>query len=217
MDNKYVYWQDPETIKKLIKSLEKGKVSVAASDTVLGLLADTSQAGFDELNKVKKRFTKPYIILINSPRKLLHFIDVDFDDQLKRLINKCWPGPVTIIFKSKRTIPVYLKSFGDTIAIRIPKCDDLLNLLQSFEGLFSTSANISGDPVPEDVNELDLNIIDSVDYIVLDKSSKDNKYSVVPSTILDCTGPKIKLVREGVYPVKELEEIYGESFIRSSK
>lgn len=219
MHNKYLYWSDDQTIKKLSESLKKNMTSVVSTDTVLGLLANVSESGFEELNKIKKRYVKPYIILIDSPRKLFHFIEDNLDDQVKNLINKCWPGPVTIIFKSKKNINFYLKSSDDTIAIRIPKHESLLKLLGSFEGLFSTSANIAGQKIPENIKDLDPSIIDSSEYIVLNKDSKNtecNEYSVIPSTILDCTGPKIKLVREGIYRVKDLEELYGEAFIRSS-
>src|SRR5256885_462615 len=55
-------------------------------------------------------------------------------------------------------------------------------------------------------------------YIILinsiEKNSKNHRYPVIPSTILDCTSENIKVIREGIFPVSELENIYGEKFIK---
>jgi len=58
---------------------------------------------------------------------------------------------------------------------------------------------------------LDPAILSQVRYLV---AEPDNQQRYVPSTILDCTGKKPRVVREGAYEIKELERLYGEPFER---
>lgn len=211
MKNKILYWSDPKTIEILRQSLNLKKVSLATSDTVLGLLAVADNDGFAGLNLIKNRCQKPYIVLVDSIEKVVSLTE-DLNEKLIQFIKLSWPGPLTIIFKSKKNDNFYMKTFGNTIAIRIPSHEGLLKLLASFEGgLYSTSANLSGQPVPKVLKEVDQQIIDKVDCIVLDKVIKEN---ILPSTILDCTGDTIKVIRQGIYPIDELEKFYGQPFIK---
>lgn len=208
MENKYLLWEAPQTYDLITDSLKNGDVCSTTTDTVPGLLSAITSAGINKLNEIKKRNdSKSYLILVNSRKKLGFFVENDTNDKLQKMIERCWPGPLTLIFKSKQGI------YQDTIAVRIPDFKPLLTLLERFDGLFSTSANISGMPVPQHMSNLDPDIIKSVRYVV---SSNDSQKvsSSLPSTILDCTGERIKIVREGAYPINELEEIYGEKFIK---
>lgn len=213
MQDKILIWNNSKTISLLKSSLENDKVCVSSSDTVLGLLSNISENGFQKLNEIKNRSAKSYIVLINSLEKLNFFIDMNLlENRLIKLINEIWPGPVTLIFKSKKTLPDYLKGSNETIAIRMPNHNGLLQILTYFNGLFSTSANIAGEKVPESLLDLDLNIVNLVEYIILDNFNKEYRYPVLPSTILDCTQKNIKILREGVIPIANLEKIYGKKF-----
>ena len=205
--DKIIFWEDIDSVSKLRDSLKGGRVCVATSDTVLGLLADTTQKGYGQLNTVKGRCLKPYIVLIDSIDKLPLFTDINFENKkITKLINNCWPGPLTIIFKSKSSAGEYLKSTDDKIAIRIPQNRFLLQLLTFFNGLFSTSANLAGKEVPSQIEQLDSVIINSVEYIVLDKINEKSSFPNLPSTIIDCTQDEFKILREGAFSVKKLQE-----------
>jgi len=213
INNKILIWNNSNSVLLLKESLEKNNACVGTGDTVLGLLANTTSAGFEKLNEIKKRFSKSYIVLVNDICKLPLFVQIDFSDKkLMTLIKEIWPGPVTLIFKSKTNLPNYLKSLDNTIAIRIPKHPGLLQLLTFFDGLFSTSANLSGEKIPESLDEIDFHIVNLVEYIILDSLEQNYRYPVVPSTILDCTQSKIKVIRQGIVPLDKLENIYGEKF-----
>jgi len=208
MKKRSLNWDKNGTISLLEVSLTNNKVILGGSDTVVGLLAQVSIEGKLALDKIKIRENKPYIILINAIDKLNNFISQDINPNLQRLIESCWPGPLTLIFNSNKNI-FYLNQV--TVAIRVPNHQGLLKLLKFFPGIFSTSANLSGQPVPKSIEEVDVKILEKVDYIVENKQ----KYpTLIPSTILDCTGQTIKVVREGAYDIKELEKIYGEPFIK---
>lgn len=215
MKNNILSWQDNNIISLLANSLKKNKVLATTTDTVYGLLANTTKEGFENLNNTKKRKEKSYIILIDSVKKIPLFVQKNFDEKFVNLINNCWPGPVTLIFKSKINCNDYLKSSFNTIALRIPQHKQLLKLLSHFDGLFSTSANITGEKIPLNIESIDSNIVNSVEFIVIDKNKPNKGFSQIPSTILDCTEEKIKVIREGAYSVIELEKIYGDKFLRS--
>lgn len=210
MENKILYWQNSKAIEILKNSLKSGKVALVTSDTILGLLSTTNKDGSQALDLIKKRCQKPYIVLLDSIEKVNLYAEIP-NQKIFQFIKLSWPGPVTIIFKSNRNGNFYLKTSNDTIGIRIPKHEGLLKLLSYFDGLYSTSANISGQPVPGSLTEVNKDIIKEVDCIVLDEYVDQE---IIPSTILDCTAGKIHVIREGIYPIDQLEKLYGGSFIK---
>jgi L-threonylcarbamoyladenylate synthase len=206
MKNKYLYWDNSDDIVRLTKSLCKGEVSIGTSDTVIGLMADLSKEGFDRLNEIKGRTGKPYIILLRSSDMMSNLVRSPIDKDLQRLIVMCWPGPLTLIFKAKETLPAWMKSKDGTIAIRVPDHQGLQAVMSLVGGLFSTSANTHGMPVPKDINYVEPGIVEKAEYIVTDRKDLAN---IVPSTILDCSGPELKVLREGAYSITDLERICG--------
>ena len=182
---------------------------MGSSDTVFGLLANTTAIGFSNLNSIKQRAEKPYIILINHIDKLKHFVSIERSDSVLNLLKFCWPGPLTVIFKAKDDLPAFLKSQDHKVAIRVPQHAGLLQLLASFEGLFSTSANLAGDEVPGLIEGINTKIIDKIDLIVLDRYNAGYANTSQPSTILDCSTGQIRVIRVGAYSIDSLVRICG--------
>jgi len=210
MQKKYLKWDNIDQIDQIKQQLFNGQVVVGSSDTVFGLLAATTQLGFESLNSIKNRTEKPYIILIDDIDKLKHFVEIDQLKSAFDLWHKCWPGPLTVIFKAKPNLPDFLKSSDDKIAIRIPKHVGLLKLLANFEGLFSTSANLAGQPVPSLISQLSPQILKKIELVVVDSYNPEDVNLALPSTILDASTGQLKLVREGAYSLELLEQIYGQ-------
>ncbi len=192
-------WGNPETIGYLEKELRGGGVVLAEGDTVLGLLADVSEKGRAQLDHIKSRSKKPYLILIGSPQKLFDFIEIDQKKvfQVEKLIDICWPGPVTLIFRARTGVLEAAQSAEGKIALRVPDHAGLLDLLQRFDALFSTSANSTGESVPSSIDAVDSSIIDSVAAIVVNEHTQSPH--ALPSTIIDCTGEKLVVVRQGAF------------------
>ena len=203
---KPLFWGDPETLKRVEKELRDGGVILAAGDTVLGLLADISESGYAQLDRIKKRSKKPYLLLVANQEKALNLIDKREVKicQIEKLLNICWPGPATLIFRAKASVPQGVKSPEGNVAIRVPDHQGLLQLLQNFDALYSTSANTSGKEVPARLEDVEESIAQAVACIVLNENQAE---STLPSTIIDCTGEKIKIVREGAFRVEKLVEI----------
>lgn len=205
---KIISWQDPSTIPLLEQALAAGNCSITSTDTILGFLAPLTEQGFAGLNALKGgRQDKPYLVLIASPDKLEAFIDyAALAPKIQKLVTQCWPGPVTIIFKAKPNLPKYLVSPTGTIAIRCPQHTGLLTLLASYDGLFSTSANRSGQEPPQHVEQIDPDVIELVDYIVTEPNPTQE--AQLPSTIIDASdNHNIKVVRAGTFPASKLDEL----------
>jgi len=146
-------------------------------------------------------------VLIGSKKKALSFVDGPVSLQIEKIIDSCWPGPVTLICRARKGLPYYMQAEDGTIGLRMPDHEGLLKILEHFEGLFSTSANLSGKPVPVTVDELDKQLVDQIEYLVLDDEKKEP--IILPSTILDCSGEQITVVREGAFPIDQIEARAG--------
>jgi len=208
-DDKLLHWNDALTIEKLKKSLSINHVSITSTDTVLGFLAPLTEQGYQSLHAIKgSRTEKHYVILIAAPGKLSYFVDEQsLDKNILRIIDSCWPGPLTIVFKAKKGLPRHLVSADGTIALRCPRHDGLLKILFYFDGLFSTSANKSGQIVASSLNDLPQDLAAWCDYIVVDEQEAK---TIVPSTIIDVSQfDTIRVVREGAYSSTQLEKIVG--------
>jgi len=74
---KTLLWDNPETIRCIAQELHAGKVVLAEGDTVLGLLADVSEKGRAQLDHIKSRSQKPYLILVGDSKKAFNFKKIE--------------------------------------------------------------------------------------------------------------------------------------------
>ncbi len=211
-----LFWANAASVALLQKSISENRVSISSTDTILGFLASLTEECFHELNTLKEgRSNKPYLIITDTPEKLNHFIQIEkLEENIWNMIKQIWPGPVTIIFKAKTDTPKFLTSPQGTIAIRIPKHQGLLSILKPFPGLFSTSANKSSQPPAKTIEEIPDDILEKIAYLIIDEDY--DKKPEQPSTIIDCSDldKGIRVIREGAYPLEELEKHYGSPFNR---
>jgi len=195
-------WKDFSALKDVAKKLETGAVVAGSSDTVLGLLSAATDTGKAKLDQIKKRSDMPYLVLVSdlvAARKLSPFLQSETGAQLARTF---WPGPLTLIVPAGKDVPSYLQSATRGIAIRVPDHAGLQQLLSHTGMLFSTSANISGSPVPQQLSDLDPVIAGQVSYLIEGENGQK-----AASTIVDCMQDPIRVIREGSIS-KELLEDY---------
>lgn len=149
----------------LVKALSAGQVAVVPTDTVYGLVCD----GRDEIAKEKiygikgRSGSKPLIGFIGSPQKLDKFVEAS-SEQLQ-FVKSRWPGANTFIFKSRIDCPFLTSREGKT-AFRIPDSEFLQEILERFEILASTSANLSGRHTPSRFEDISKELIERVGLAV---------------------------------------------------
>jgi tRNA threonylcarbamoyl adenosine modification protein (Sua5/YciO/YrdC/YwlC family) len=204
---RHLCWGESEAVQVIKDLLSAGEVVLGDSDTVLGLLADTSIEGKASLDRIKKRVEKPYLVLVKNAKIAQKYIvfPPDHDLQFEKLINICWPGPVTLIFTARPGVESWITSQNGTIGLRVPDHAGLQALLRYFSALFSTSANTAGSPVPKSIEDVEPEVLAAVSAVVLDEEVKTE----IPSTILDCTGPIVKVIRQGSVDVDRLARESG--------
>ncbi len=206
-NKKNLSWSDPTAIARLVASLQQDHVSIVSTDTILGFLASLSKKSFEQLNDLKGgRQQKPYVILIGSCAKLDVFVDVQaLDAGLKNVLQHCWPGPITFVFKARSGLAEHLVSPDGTIALRSPKHAGLLSALTHFDGLFSTSANKSGESVPVAADQLNPDLVKRIALVVVDQETDGARDHERPSTIIDVSQiGRAKVIRQGAYPIDAL-------------
>ena len=124
-------------------------------------------------------------------------------DDAYKIMKAFMPGAITIIYKKRPCISDLATSGMDTIGIRIPNDDFVLSLLREVEKpLLVTSANISNEPSELKWEEVYKKLDGRIDGIVKRDASGSSS-----STIVDCSGEEIKILRQGPISEKEIREV----------
>lgn len=187
-------------ILEAVKIINKGGLIAFPTDTVYGLAASAFNAkAIQKLFTAKGRdFNKAIAILIGD---LSHLdgITSGLTYTAEKLASRFWPGALTLVVPAHHDLPGIL-SPTPTIGIRMPDHPFALNLLKATGPLATTSANISGGENPLTADDVKSNLNDRVDLIIDGGKCPGG----VPSTVVDCTHPEIKIIRDGGIPSKVL-------------
>jgi len=183
-------------IEEVIDALKKGKVVVYPTDTLYGLGANIfNRKAVEKIYKIKKRPSNmPLPIVISSINKINEFAEMN--EFAKKIVKKFLPGKLTVVLKKKNIIPDYISK--DKVAIRIPANEIALKLAYKFP-ITATSANLHGGSLPVSIEIVKKQLGKKPD-IYLDYG----KLSGLPSTVVDVSCQKIKIIREGAIKKEEL-------------
>lgn len=134
-----------EGIEKATKVVINGGIVVFPTDTVYGIGCDPyNKKSVDKIYLIKHRpKTKPFPILAYSIDVVSEI--VEFDKDSKKIANRFWPGPLTLILKLRDKKLKESLNLNEKIAIRVPNNQCLLSLLKNSKLLIGTSANPSGE------------------------------------------------------------------------
>ena len=122
----------------------------------------------------------------------------------QRLVNKFWPGPLTIIFDRKRCIPDNVTASLETVGIRMPANEIARRLIEySKLPIAAPSANISGKPSGTKIEDIIEELDGKVDYI-LDAGQTDIG---VESTVIRVIENKVHILRPGKITVEDIQKL----------
>jgi L-threonylcarbamoyladenylate synthase len=189
-------------IKKISQIIKNGGLFVFPTETVYGVGALMSnRLAINKIYQLRKRpKNKALLILVSSFAMALKYIQKT-SSQTKNNIEKLWPGPLTIIFKKRKNVPNFVTANQKTVAVRVPENKFLLALIKKIgQPIVAPSANLSGGKSPITAQETFKNFLNKVD-LILDGGKTKYQHE---STILDLTGRKSKIIREGVIRKKQL-------------
>ena len=191
-----------------VKALAKGRAVVYPTETVYGLGVDaTNRKAVRLLFRIKKRDPKkPTSIAVanlKEAEKIAHFNKLAL-----KLAKKFLPGPLTLVLKAKKSLPV-LADDG-TIGIRIPDSRFTHTLLLKFKKpITATSANISGARSASDLDQIDKQLLEMTEIII---DGSRTKYKI-GSTVVDATGDEPKILREGAISRKSIENVLNTKIV----
>jgi len=189
-----------KALEKSVSILNKGGLIVFPTDTVYGLAAkyDETEA-VERIYQVKGRDqTKALAVLIANLDQLKN-ISTGISENGMKLTTLYWPGALTIILEKRDDLKVPLSN-DNSIGIRIPNDPFVQQLSERIGPLATTSANRSGYPSTNKVEDVLEQIGDWVDLIVDGGESEGG----IPSSVVDCRGDEIRILREGAISKEEI-------------
>ncbi len=162
------------------EALREGKVALVPTDTVVGLVA--AERGLDRIHEIKGRDpNKPIALLCSSPEEGFA-LAASVPPLAGRLAERYWPGPLTLVLDHPA---------GGTVGVRVPAGSAVRAVLDAYgEPLYATSANLSGEPPPKALEEVDPQVWEAVDLAVEGASGSGEA-----SAVVDLSGGRVSLLR----------------------
>ncbi len=187
------------------KYLAMGKLVAFPTETVYGLGAD----GLNE-DAIKKIFLakgrpqdNPLILHIDNV-DMIEKLAVDISEDSFKLIEKFWPGPLTLILKKSKLVPYTITAGLETVAIRMPDNEIARNIIKhSHSPIAAPSGNTSGRPSPTKAEHVYEDLYGKIDLII------DGGMTGIglESTVIDMSGDIPTILRPGGITIEELKEI----------
>ena len=191
-----------EAVRQALQVLGDGGLIAFPTDTVYGLAASAFSAqGIDYLFQAKGRQTDKAIAVLIARPPDLDQITLNMPANARLLAERFWPGPLTLVVPRHPNLPKNISPLP-TIGVRMPDHPVALAILLASGPLAVTSANLSGFPSPTNAAQIQQQLNGRVDLIV----DGGETFGGSPSTVVDCTGSELKVLRAGPITQAELDQ-----------
>jgi len=196
---------DPESredgLAAAASAVRQGALVVLPTDTVYGIGVDAFDVtGVQRLLDAKGRGRDMPPPVLISAATTLDALVTELPTWATALVDRYWPGPLTIVCRQQPSLQWDLGDTRGTVAIRMPDDEGALELLGRTGPLAVSSANRSGEPAATDADAAERMLGEWVE-VLLDGGPGDG---TTASTIVDCTGERPRILREGVLTRAEL-------------
>lgn len=187
----------PRLIRQVVNTIKNGGTIIFPTDTVYGMGANIYDSkAIDKIISIKgiKKKDVNFSFIFNNLSMLSEFTKPISND-IFRMMKRNLPGPFTFILNANNKIPKIFQSKKKTIGIRIPDNPILMEIIEQLGHPILTTSIYDEDKVVEYTSDpllIDLSFGDRVD-IVIDGGYGDNE----ASTVIDCTGEIIEIIRQG--------------------
>lgn len=202
--------QNPDLAKIEVAAqfIRKGGLVAFPTETVYGLGADAlnSDAVLALFAAKNRPLDNPPILHVADP-KAVYPLAAEVPQKAKLLMERFWPGPLTLIFKRSNLVPSVTVAGLETVAVRMPKHQVALALIrQSGCPIAAPSANLSGKPSPTTARHVYEDLNGRID-VILDGGSTSIG---VESTVVDLSVDPPMLLRPGGTPFEALKQVVGD-------
>ena len=195
----------PEFILQAAQIIKDGGVVVFPTRCLYGLGADASHPqAVQRVFTIKQRSEQnPILVLIDHPGQVA-LLAKRIPDAATRLMERFWPGRVTLVLEARDTVPEDLTAHTGKIGARMPGHTVALAMVKAVSGpITGTSANLSGRPGCHRIDNLDTLIAERVDLILDAGRLKGG----TGSTVVDVTESKPRILREGEVSSQEIFDL----------
>ena len=189
-------------IEKAAQWILQGKVVAFPTETFYGLGADARDGeALQKIFRVKEREEDKPLLLLVADRTWLPGLVKDIPPRAGPLIERFWPGPLTLVFEASAHLSPLLTGNTGKIGLRISSHPVAQALVQVMgRAITATSANVSGQPSPSEAREVFQSLGEKIDAI-LDGGKTPGGLG---STVVDVSGVSPKIIRQGAIPQAEL-------------
>ena len=198
-------------VPRVAEHLGTGGLLAYPTETVYGLGSRALEADVASLARLKgRKRDKPFLVLVGS-LGMAEAYGLGFSASARALADRFWPGPLTLVLAGgEGKLPDALRGPEGGIAVRWTSHGGIATLLRAMNApITSTSANRPGNPTAPGVSaiyEAFAAAVDDGTLLLLDGGTLGNES---PSTVVDCTQPVARLIREGALPLSELRGAVG--------
>ena len=198
---------DQDLISLFATMLADGKTVIFPTETVYGLGANAlDEDAATKIYQAKGRPSDNPLLVHVADKEDVYDLVENIDDRAKLLMDKFWPGPLTIVSKKKAIIPDRTSGGLDTVAIRMPSDQVARDLIrQAGVPIAAPSANISGRPSPTKPEHIIRDMDGRVDGILVGGPCDYG----VESTIIDLSEDLAMVLRPGSITLEMLGEVLG--------
>ena len=202
---------DTDAIRRAARLLHEGGVVAFPTETVYGLGADAGNPkAVRRIFAIKGRPPdRPLTVHVADVEAAAHFA-ASIPDHARLLARALWPGPLTLILPKRGHVPHELTGGSDTVGVRVPDHHVALGLISELSrlraevaGIAAPSANRFDEPPPTTAQTVTHALGDAPD-MVLDGGICALK---IPSTVVDCSAARPRILRVGAVPEQRIEEI----------
>lgn len=191
-----------KVLKKLSYEISLGKVAILPTSTIYGICTNAlNKDSVERIYEIKKRNKeKPLIVLVNGIQ-MLNKITYGLSNLEEKIINKFWPGPLTLVLKKKKCISNVVTGGKDTVGIRWDSNYIINEIITNANvPIVAPSANISGNCNADSIENIEEEIKEKVDYIVDVGRLSDLK----ESTLIKVKNENLEILREGKIKKEEI-------------
>lgn len=195
-----------DRVELAIEVLKEGGVVAFPTDTVYGIGGNAFiEQAVAKVYQIKQRSRHLALPLLISSKPDLERVARVVPEVAWRLADRFLPGGLTLVLKKAAVVPDIVAP-GDTVAVRIPDHPIPIALIRGLGApLIGSSANLSGGASPVTAQQVWAQLGNKVDIIVDGGRCRWG----VESTVVDVSGEFPRVLREGVVPRREIEELCG--------
>lgn len=189
---------NPREIAMAIDALQNNGLIIYPTDTVYGLAWDiNSPKAFDRIVKIKgKNALKENFSMVCQDISQVSQFTMHINNTIFKLLKQNLPGPFTFILNANTNVPRFYKSKKKTVGIRIPNNNIALDIVEKLGHPIMTTSLHHEDEILDYMTDPEL-IHEKYDHLVdyvIDGGYGNNE----ASTIVDCTGDEIEIIRQGI-------------------